>query len=393
MMKMLRIILTISSVFLSVVYSLTMSPTRRRLHYHSLFSTKGDIVKEPSSSIAEDNWKGFLQHHSGRWFGTQTTHFHLDDEDGSSTEKLLCGTELLANAENTSITHTNFFVKDTTLESTEVYIHPDRVVKQNVSVYVKPTLSSRVCSTVLLGGPRSTTEGLSLQLSFRHNDMRLRFLIVYAASDFMTVPSTSIKIPSTVALDDIVISRERKLPDTTDDVLPSIESFITPENSIMRKPSLLADFGGLFSGVQHHFQDEHSKTVTFNSSVIPESSLSFYKNYERNLQHALKIRENDEEETDIESIPFSKMYDGGIYIETPYVIFAGDDVNIVVAWSMPSDDDSTANKDMRKVYVANVTFSAMENVVKLIGRTKKGGSMIDQPVVKSFTVDVLEKVI
>lgn len=61
-----------------------------------------------------------------------------------------------------------------------------------------------------------TKDELSLQFSFRHEDMRLRVMIQYEMSAFLYAPSTSIKIPSALTIADISISREGLVEDASD---------------------------------------------------------------------------------------------------------------------------------------------------------------------------------
>ena len=87
--------------------------------------------------------------------------------------------------------------------------------------------------------------------------------------------------------------------------------------------------------------------------------------------------------------PFSKLYDGGVYFASPTVILAGDEEEVTVAWSMPADDDANAAGTGRVVYVATAAFTSMNNAANRTGRARRGASLIDQPSLTRFHVQVL----
>ena len=89
--------------------------------------------------------------------------------------------------------------------------------------------------------------------------------------------------------------------------------------------------------------------------------------------------------------PFSKLYDGGVYFTSPTVILAGDEEEVTVAWSMPADDTANANAagTGRVVYVATAAFTSMNNAANRTGRARRGASLIDQPTLTRFHVQVL----
>ena len=187
---------------------------RRFINKGTLYNSKVDDSRASSSSLVAsitpgEQWKGFKEFHCGSWAGVQTTHFHADEEEGSQTERLFCGVQLLPSTDGDSITHTNFFVKSN--PEPDAIIPAEQIAKQQVATYNQNTLTSKVCANVALGGPRSTNDGMSLQLSFRHAHQRLRMMITFEASDFMVVPATSIQVPASMSLADIVISREQSV--------------------------------------------------------------------------------------------------------------------------------------------------------------------------------------
>ena len=181
--------------------------TKRTLCQSKIDDNRGSSSTLIASIAPEEQWKGFKQFHCGTWAGVQTTHFHADEEESSQTERLFCGVQLLPSNDGDSINHTNFFVKS--IPEPDAVVPAEQIAKQQVANYNLNTLTSKVCANVALGGPRSTNDGMSLQLSFRHENQRLRMMITFEASDFMVVPATSIQIPASMSLADIVISREQ----------------------------------------------------------------------------------------------------------------------------------------------------------------------------------------
>jgi hypothetical protein len=176
----------------------------------------------------------------------------------------------------------------------------------------------------------------------------MRVMIAYEPTEFVTVPSTSIKIPSALAIGDITISRERLInADDSALTLPSPKSFseLNP-HYIWRKTIIEKDFGGAFSGIKDIFYFKELKDADPNSNErqieIPSDILSFYGDIEEdfdseenlyedmsemekmNLKKDIiegrlsegspKIKENkDDDEDDDEYIDmdFTKIYDGG----------------------------------------------------------------------------------
>ena len=85
---------------------------------------------------------------------------------------------------------------------------------------------------------------------------------------------------------------------------------------------------------------------------------------------------------------FVKLYDGGLLIQAPLVILAGEETDIKVHWSVPNKVGSST---ARTVYIASATFTAMNDAVNKTRRKRRGDTFIDQPLLLSYTVETLKK--
>lgn len=378
---------------------MVMCFTKNLRHPHISSKTYQSLLENQDSVAANDNWDKFVKHHVGRWCGIQSCHYHLDEEESSSSDRILCGT--LLTLQDQSIDHTNFFVSSPgNFEATE-RIPSENILLQKVATYEKPTLSSKVCGNVAMGGPGMSREGLSIQFSFSHNDARMRVMIAYEPSDFVTVPSTSIQIPSSMSMSDITISREKRLADTESSAtltsLPPLRDFTEAvPHFLFSKPSIEKDFGGDFAGVKEFYRKSDGPvTATADdatrreSQIVPLAPLPFYEDYLGNLQSALKLlnavekKDDDDEDDDMD---FVKIFDGGLLIEAPLVILAGDETDVKMSWSVPTTTDLSTS---RTVYIAEATFTAMNDVINKTRRKRRGDTFVDQPLLLDFSVQTL----
>eukprot|EP00596_Hydrurales_sp_CCMP1899_P002722 CAMPEP_0119044318 /NCGR_PEP_ID=MMETSP1177-20130426/30582_1 /TAXON_ID=2985 /ORGANISM="Ochromonas sp, Strain CCMP1899" /LENGTH=271 /DNA_ID=CAMNT_0007014261 /DNA_START=511 /DNA_END=1326 /DNA_ORIENTATION=+ len=270
-----------------------------------------------------------------------------------------------------------------------------------------------------------------MQFSFRHEDSRMRVMIAYEPTEFVTVPSTSIKIPSALAIGDITISRERLInADDSTLTLPSPRSFseLNP-HYIWRKTIIEKDFGGAFSGIKDIFYFKELKdadpTSTERQIEVPSDILSFYGDIEEDLDFENNLYENmsefekmnlkkgiiegrsnegpnegspkikvdkddggeDEDDDEFIDMDFTKIYDGGLLIQAPIIILAGEEVDIKMSWSVPMENSETA----RTLYIADASFSAMNDVLNKTRRKKGGNNLVEQPIMSKFSVQTLKK--
>lgn len=89
------------------------------------------------------------------------------------------------------------------------------------------------------------------------------------------------------------------------------------------------------------------------------------------------------EAADEEDPRFLKIYRGGLLIDAPLVITAGDVADIRVYWSQPVAEAGN------RVYKAQTSFEAMTEAAKNSGRKKKGASLVQQPILLGFSVEDL----
>lgn len=355
------------------------------------------LLEDGHNLIANANWEKFVKNHVGRWCGLQSCHYHLDEEDSSSSDRILCGT--LLTLQDQSIDHTNFFVSSPINFESVDPISSDKILLQSVAKYQKPNLSSKVCGSVAMGGPGTSREGLSIQFSFSHDNARMRVMIAYEPSDFVNVPSTSIQIPSSMSMSDITISREKRLAgtesSTTITSLPPARDFTEAvPHFLFSKPSIEKDFGGEFSGVKEFFckPDSPPDATRSDNEIIPLAALPFYEDYKENLQSALKVdnvvgkKDAAADDDDDDDMDFVKMFDGGLLIEAPLVILAGDETDIKISWSVPTSLELPTS---RTVYIAEASFTAMNDVINKTRRKRRGDPFVDQPVLLDYSLQTL----
>jgi len=156
----------------------------------------------------EEQWEMFIRNSAGYWKGIQTGYDPSDDqvEDFMYTEVNMCHTKTETLDE---LVQTNSFVAGEIRADCEVCYDSERLKSKEVGKFTVGKMKNvRVCGNVDLRGPAPTPRGLSTELSFRHDDSRLRVLLAYKPIDFQEVQNVGM-IPSALGLSDIVVVRER----------------------------------------------------------------------------------------------------------------------------------------------------------------------------------------
>jgi hypothetical protein len=362
------------------------SLTKRR---HHLCSTVDD-------QLLTERWDRFVEKHVGRWCGIQSCHYHLDEENSSASDRILCGTQLALN--DNSIDHTNFFVSlPIDFDSDDAVILSDKIVTQKVGTYQKPIIPSKVCGSVAMGGPAMSKNGLSIQFSFRHDDTRMRVMVAYEPSDFVAVPSTSIQIPSSMSMSDITISREKRLDvdksSSSITELPPAKMFTESTPHYLWRKTSMEDFGGQFSGVRDIYLKSGDAMDAPKLEVVSLAPLPFYEEYEENFQNALLDEDalgnkGNIDDDDDDQLDFAKIFDGGLLVEAPLVILAGELSNVKISWSIPNQGGAP---DSQTVYIADASFTSMNDAVNKTRRKRRGDNFVDQPVLTDFSVQTLTR--
>jgi hypothetical protein len=377
---------------LQVVTSLTNT-----LHYSkSLSKRRYHLCSTIDDQILAERWDRFVEKHVGRWCGIQSCHYHLDEENSSASDRILCGTQLALN--DNSIDHTNFFVSlPIDFDSDDAVILSDKIVTQKVGTYQKPIIPSKVCGSVAMGGPAMSKNGLSIQFSFRHDDTRMRVMVAYEPSDFVAVPSTSIQIPSSMSMSDITISREKRLDvdksSSSIIELPPAKMFTESTPHYLWRKTSMEDFGGQFSGVRDIYLKSGDAMDAPKSEVVSLAPLPFYEEYEENFQNALLDEDalgnkGNIDDDDDDQLDFAKIFDGGLLVEAPLVILAGELSNVKISWSIPNQGGAP---DSQTVYIADASFTSMNDAVNKTRRKRRGDNFVDQPVLTDFSVQTLTR--
>jgi hypothetical protein len=155
-----------------------------------------------------------------------------------------------------------------------------------------------------------------------------------------------------------------------------------------------ADFSGVLKGRKESF---NPLTGQVTSEQVAEHKLQVYEDYQSSLENfgAPAAGDDDEKgnETDDDDEEFFNIYKGGIMIQAPTVIVAGEEADLSVSWSVPAavSADQKSGSDGRRLYIATAAFTAMNEAAKLSGRRKKGAPLIEQPTLTKFTVETLDR--
>ena len=290
---------------------------------------------------------------------------------------MYCESNLEKNADGTEVKHINSLVLGEIRADCEVCFDSERLKSKEVGTYSLGKLKSRVCANVDIRGPGLTPRGISTELIFRHDDGRIRVLLAHSPIDFVEVQGVG-SVPSAYALRDIVIVRERldKRPLKTDS-----------NADIMWRPTADGTFAGPFTGSRQRFSTQgvvESEAVSFASlpacQVVSDEVKSALTGDKQQDDHKSSTGNSDSEIEGGEM--YTRIFDGGIMIEAPWIIAAGLEVRARVSW-VPCAGTSSAPT----LYAADVGLLAVAEVMQL----PTGNSVLVPPKLIDFYVETLNK--
>lgn len=325
-----------STAFLQPIHK-TRTPSTGRL-----FSEEQQHVSRETLEKAQ--FDSFSRNQIGRWLGVHTGY---DPEDSMVADHMYVESNLEATPDG-GIRHSNGFVMGEIRTDYEVKVEPERIRRKDVGVYYPGKLWFKSCSTVELRGPSPTPRGMSVEFCLRQGDSRVRVLLAHAPVEFVSVGKIG-KVPSAMLLRDVVIVRERLNSRPLDyDENPDRMWFKTPasllEGTYRGERVLVGPVGQLLTSP--------IQTLELPSVVLSEKNNNQIENM--NAKHNKKVVLLTPDE--LEGNVYRHVYAGGVMVEVPSVISAGEEVNARVSW-MPCGG---VKGQRSSVIAAEIHFSALE---------------------------------
>jgi hypothetical protein len=94
------------------------------------------------------------------------------------------------------------------------------------------------------------------------------------------------------------------------------------------------------------------------------------------------------DDDDDDQLDFAKIFDGGLLVEAPLVILAGELSNVKISWSVPNQGGAP---NSQTVYIADASFTSMNDAVNKTRRKRRGDNFVDQPVLTDYSVQTLTR--
>ena len=216
------------------------------------------------------------------------------------------------------VRHMNSFVLGEVRTDYEVRVEPDRVRTKEVGIYTPGKLWLKSCSVCELRGPSPTPRGMSVEVCLRHDNSRMRVLLAHAPVEFTSVGNLG-KVPSAMLLRDIIIVRERlnSRPIDFDD---------KPDRMWFKTPASMME--GSFRGVREVIGPSGAcitspvQELVLPSLVLSESKADPDLNEQHKKSYVLLTPD------DLNGNTYRHVYPGGVMVEAPSVVAAGDDVRV-----------------------------------------------------------------
>ena len=206
---------------------------------------------------------------------------------------------------------------------------------------------------------------------FSHNSSRVRILLAYAPSDWIEVDGLRDPVPSSMSLSDIVIAREcrdeRPLANY-DAIHPLWTTVSTLED--------LGIFSQEYSG--HRFRSLANGET--DQIPLPRGLLPLYP--KTSASRVIAIGDDDSNESD--NMIYSRVFPGGVKVETVKQFDAGDEVLVRLSWAPDVTTAPAADcNGSRLIFAAQYSFSALDKVIEIDGQPAR----LAPPMLLDFFVD------
>jgi hypothetical protein len=341
-----------------------------------------------------DQMELFNAFHKGAWMGSQSVHDYTNDKLSEREEvertTTLTGTFLdtSCSASGDSIDH--YILRSVPHDNNE---HEGSIAK--VASYSPEVLlgGNKFIHTVAVSGPLINVKNgiMSCQFSIvGKRGYRRKVVFIYETFDNMMVPGTSFEVPETMAISEVIVTREEKVDDSifkggqgVIDTSFFDRSKIDDATSTQR----ISDFEVKYTG-----GTRHQVTYTLSSDTTCDAVAEYTSEVFTDGGEYTILDDGDSEEDfglnldkidDPEGITFDVkvVHTGGILVEAPRTLLAGEPTSITVAWK----------RDDAKMTVATLSFVAMQNAVPGLRRVKGGqDAQFVQPAVSNILVEELK---
>jgi hypothetical protein len=360
-----------------------LSPHADRGNMHKMHCSNGG-----------DQMELFNAFHKGAWMGSQTVHDYTNDklserEEVESTNTLI-GTFLdtTSSASGDRIDH--YILRSVPHDNNK---HEGSIVK--VASYSPEVLlgGNKFIHTVAVSGPSINIKNgiMSCQFSIvGKRGYRRKVVFIYETFDNMKVPGTSFEVPETMAISEVIVTREEKVDDS---IFKGGEGMI--DTSFFDRSKIddatstqrISDFEVKYTG-----GSRHQVTYTLSSDNTCKAAAEYTSEVFTDGGEYTILDDGDSEEDfglnldkvdDPEGITFDVkiVHTGGLLVEAPRTLLAGEPASISVAWK----------RDDAKMTVATLSFVAMQNAVPGLSRVKGGqDAQFVQPAVSSILVEELK---
>lgn len=389
---------------------------------------------DESQSLALDQLAQFTKYHAKEYIGFQVNHdytFNNRDEIEEITRtNRLSGTFFKNNPDQGQIDHYILKTADRIqLTDVEQGMQVDKSSLELLQVasykYSDGSIANtRFVHNVGVSGPNINplSKIFSLQFCFSQpGDERLKVLLLYEPFDEVKVSGTSFTIPISMAISDVVITREKEYPgimkiiQTQDaysegDISQEQSKYIDfsrflPEdtNNMYRDNYSLSDFEVNFDSAERYvWQANNEASVRMNTLPGGKTVIKGADVEQEALMPALNAEdegkdlrfpdeeqggegkdptllggsddgyeEEEEEEEELE-MDIKVVHAGGLLLELPRVLLAGEEASIKCTWN-------NMEKSSKNIMEAEVLFSAMRNALKPAKKKGNAQAQIEQP--------------
>lgn len=402
------------------------------------------LMSDPSlgEPRALDQLAQFQKFHAKEYIGFQVNHDYTfnnrDEIEEINRTNRLSGTFFKNNKEQDQIDHYILKTADRIqLADVEQGMQVDKSSLEVLQVasykYSDGSIANtRFVHNVGVSGPNINplSKIFSLQFCFSQpGNERLKVLLLYEQFDEAKVPGTSFTIPLSMAISDVVITREKEYPgimkiiQTQDaysegDISQEQSKFIDfsrflPDdiNSMYRDNYRLSDFEVAFDRAESFvWQVDNEASVRINTLPGGKTIVKGANAEEGALRPVLNLEDegkdtrfSDEEQEGKESNPMllgvsddhgeeeeeeeeelemdiKVVHAGGLLLELPRVLLAGEETSVKVTWNCME------KRSCRNLVEAEVLFDAMSNALKPAKKKGNAQAQIEQPNIHEIRV-------
>ena len=298
-------------------------------------------------------WDLFVENHVGDWKGIKTGY---DPDNDDVADNLYYDTNLQLNSDGLSITQIDSMVVGEIRTDCEVCHSSHKINKKPAVIFTSKNLKAKYCQNVEIKGPAMTPRGISCEVTFRQMDSRIRVLFALAPSEFKEKEGFG-QIPVSMKLSDIVITRENLInrPLDADNEKHFLWNRCDSYKNLNDKK---------FDAIRYKINGDNC--LSESSSLDKDEILS-------NLPYLTSTSKSL-----INTNTYRRCFPGGIILETPVIVKAGELVTsrvISLLYNDPRSNNGAAD-------VVAVTYSLMDEYNVFEDRL-----IISPPILRDYYVE------